>query len=114
MFYKRWIAGVKTAGKPGYDPFPTVYDAIVCARESAAGARRMGWRSQEEIGWNYQIGRPGLVSVGVRTLMKALHFLSFGKLADDHVNLTYIIEKPAVAGAPAESSELSAGAEVAV
>ncbi len=47
VFYKRWIAGVKTAGKPGYDPFPTVYDAIVCARESAAGARRMGWRSKK-------------------------------------------------------------------
>lgn len=114
VFYKRRIAGIKTAGKPGYDPFPTIYDAIVSREGIHHWCATNGLLLKEEIGWNYQIGRPGLVSLGVRTFIKALHLFSFGTFADDHVNLTYVIEKSATAKASIEHARVPAGAEVAV
>jgi len=92
--YKRYIAGYKNAGKPGYDPFPTVYDSVV----SRAGIHRWcaasGMTIRKEVGWNYAYSRAGLTqlaSLGVRVV----RLLSVGRLASDHINLTYIIEKTA-------------------
>ena len=40
VFYKRYIGGHKMAGKPGYDPFPTVYNPIVSPRGFTVGVRK--------------------------------------------------------------------------
>ena len=62
VLYKRYIFGSRNAGKPGYDPFPTVYDSIV----SRQGIRRwcvtQGLTVREEVSWNYPIARSGLAS----------------------------------------------------
>jgi SAM-dependent methyltransferase len=94
VFYKRFIAGVKTAGKEGYDPFPTVYDAIVSRSGIHTWCLDRGLTMREEIAWNFQIARPGIVSVLVRKMIRMTSILSLGQLAADHVNLTYVIEKP--------------------
>ncbi len=113
VFYKRYIAGCKMAGKPGHDPFPTVYEKIV-SREGIhrwCATREMTIR--EEVAWNYPIGRPGPVSLVINGLMKAVSLLSLGRLAADHVNLTYVIEKPAIETAPVEASHPSISGKVA-
>lgn len=94
VLYKRWIEGRKTAGKPGYDPFPTIYDDVVSRRNSPL-VHKHGVTCLKEIGWNYPVSRPGLMSHLVNGMIKAFAALSLGKLAADHVNLTYVIEKPA-------------------
>jgi SAM-dependent methyltransferase len=93
VFYKRYIAGIKTAGKPGYDPFPTVYDKIVSRHGIHRWCAAKGMTIREEAGWEYPVGRPGLVSLAVGAATKAMSLLSFGSLAADHVNLTFVIEK---------------------
>lgn len=95
VLYKRYIAGCKNAGKPGFDPFPTVYDEIVSRSGIHGWCAAHGMTIREEIGWNYAVGRPGLMSVAVRGFIKTVNLLSLGALAADHVNLTYVIEKPA-------------------
>jgi len=96
VLYKRYIFGSRNAGKPGYDPFPTVYDSIV----SRQGIRR--WcvthrlTIREEVSWNYSIARSGLASWIAGASITALRVLSLGRLATDHVNLSYVIEKAAV------------------
>ncbi len=97
VFYKRYVAGMKTAGKPGYDPFPVVYDPIVCRRGIRRWCAERGMILREELGWNYRIGRPGLMSLAVNAATRAISLLSVGRLSANHVNLTYVIEKPAVA-----------------
>ena len=51
----------------------------------------------EEVGWKYPIGSSGLMSLAVDGLNRALGLCSLGKLASDHVNLTYVMEKPPAA-----------------
>ncbi|GAF75411.1 unnamed protein product, partial [marine sediment metagenome] len=104
VFYKRYIAGVKTAGKPGYDPFPTIYDAIVCRDGIHRWCAARGMTIREEIGWNYAVGKPGLMSALIHGAIKAMSAVSLGRLAADHVNLTYVIEKNAVETKPRAAS----------
>jgi ubiquinone/menaquinone biosynthesis C-methylase UbiE len=112
VLYKRYIAGVKTAGKPGYDPFPTVYEPIVSRQGIRSWCASQGLTIQAEIGWNYRVGRPGLVSHVVGAAIKALGLLSLGRLDADHVNLTYVIEKSASTTVPFGSSCHALPAEV--
>ncbi len=95
VFYKRYIAGIKTAGKPGYDPFPTVYEPIVSRQGIRRWCVERGLTVREEIAWNYNVGRSGVASVLIRGTIKGIGVLSGGRLAASHVNLSYVIEKPA-------------------
>ena len=100
VFYKRYVAGVKTAGKPGYDPFPTVYDGIVSRTGIHDWCAANHLSLEHEVAWTYPICRPGLLSIAVHGLMRGVSGLSLGRLAHDHINLTYVIGKPCDARAP--------------
>ncbi|REK12652.1 MAG: glycosyltransferase [Planctomycetota bacterium] len=105
--YKRHISGYKNAGKPGYDPFPTVYEPLVCREGIRRWADSRGMIIREEVGWNYAVARPGLPSLVARSGIRTLNLLSLGKLSADHVNLTYVIEKPVDADGRAEADRHS-------
>jgi SAM-dependent methyltransferase len=104
VFYKRYIGGNKMAGKPGYDPFPTVYEPIVSRAGLHHWCAARGMTIQEEVGWNFPVGRPGLVALAIKGAIKAFSLLSLGRLAADHVNLTYVMEKPAAETTPISAS----------
>lgn len=86
VFYKRYIAGMKDAGKPGHDPYPTFYDPIIARDRFCAFARRHNLSIRHEYGF-------GSVPRKVSFIVKILNALSFGRLASDHVNLLYVLTK---------------------
>ena len=61
--FRRYIAGDKNAGKPGFSPFPTAYDPIISRCELRAWCQRRGLSLRAEFGWNYRIARPGLATL---------------------------------------------------
>lgn len=107
VLYKRYVEGRKTAGKPGYDPFPTIYDAVVSREGIRDWCAARGLIIQEEVGWIYPISRPGLIRRLVMAGLKLVAALSLGKLSARHVNLTFVIEKPA----PVADGSVLAGAD---
>lgn len=84
--------GSKTAGKPGYDPFPTFFDPVV----SRPGMHRFCQTHHLEIKLEYSYGfekfEP-MYPFGDFTL-KTMSILSLGRLAANRCDLLYIIEKP--------------------
>lgn len=98
VFYKRHIAGMKHAGEPGYGPFPTIYDDIVCVEGIRDFCARRGLEIVEEIGYGGAPfpGRPRLQKL-IETGLSAIAALTFGRLHNRHRNLLYIIRKPVTA-----------------
>jgi SAM-dependent methyltransferase len=94
VLYKKYVRGMKNAGKPGYDPYPTFYDEVI----SRAGMRRFcrehGCTLLEEAGSAYYLPRSGPLDVAVTCVVRTVSALSFGRLDWRHNNVTFIIEKP--------------------
>lgn len=108
VLYKRYIEGRKTAGKPGFDPFPTIYDEVVSREGIRNWCAQRGVTIREEVGWNYPISRPGWASHVTAAAIKVMGTLSLGRLATNHINLTYVIEKPTTdkrAAQPAQAAQ---------
>ena len=93
VLFKRFVGGDKQAGRPGPARSPRCTTRLSLAANSAAGATT-GVGRRAEYACNYTIARPAILAVLVRALMKTIHLCSLGRLADDHINLTYVIEKP--------------------
>lgn len=90
---KRWVMGNVNAGKPGFDPYPVVYDEVI----SRSGIRKFcasqGLRlAEERATGEYLVRLPAIAKLGIRTIAA----LSFGKLAWRHNNLTYEIRRAAL------------------
>lgn len=89
VFYKRWIAGMPNAGKPGFDPYPVHYDPVVSRRGLHDFCARKACRIVEELGTGFYLrGRMGLL---MRAAAQLLWAVSFGRLAWRHNDLTYVI-----------------------
>ena len=93
VWFKRFVAGCKDAGTQGAGPFPTVYDKVVSRRGLRRWCDERGLAVRAECCWTYPIAKPGIRSFLVGMLVKTIHLGSLGRLADDHVNLTFVIEK---------------------
>jgi len=92
VFYKKVLMGDPNAGKPGFAPYPVFYDPIASRKGIQSFCKKNNMVIKEEWGhpypmeWdNYKL----LLSFACRTV----YFLSFGRLAYAHNNLTYILEK---------------------
>ncbi|MBN2474457.1 MAG: class I SAM-dependent methyltransferase [Pirellulales bacterium] len=107
ILYKRFVVGFREAGQPGVGPFPTVYDRVVSRGGIRRWCRRRGLAVRAEYGSNYYVNEVGVFSFPIRALVRLLHVCSFGRLAYDHSNLTYVLQKPPAAasqhGAPLRS-----------
>jgi SAM-dependent methyltransferase len=111
VWFKRYVERMPNAGHAGFAPYPTVFDPIVSRR----GIRR--WCAEREAvllgeyGARYYFDHLGIFTRPIRTFLRAVHLLSFGTLACDHNNLTYVIGKPNAAMAsdelPLEPAELA-------
>jgi SAM-dependent methyltransferase len=95
VLYKRYVEKDRNAGKPGFAPFPTVYEDIVSRRGIHDWCAARGLTIRAEYGANYYFDYLGLFSLPVKTFVRAAGLLSLGRLAAKHSNLTYVIEKPA-------------------
>ena len=56
--------------------------------------RRRALAVRAEYASNYYLDEAGAFSLPIRALVRLIHVLSLGRLARDHNNLTYVIEKP--------------------
>jgi SAM-dependent methyltransferase len=95
ILYYRWAWQLKDAGKPGFAPYPTIYDEIV----SAAGLRdfcvEQGLIIKEEIGvGSYRRGH-GIIRILTPFLAKLISAISLGRIHSDYVDFTIVAEKPA-------------------
>jgi SAM-dependent methyltransferase len=88
----RYILGKAQAGKPGFAPYPTVYDPVVSYAGVAGYCKRNNLRLREAVGhFRFRSGvRTRLLGFVSWLVAK----LSLGRLAGDHANLTFIIETP--------------------
>lgn len=86
VFYKKYVEGIKNAGKPGFVPYPTFHDEIISRRSFLSFASDNHLLVVDEYGF-------GNVPSIVWAFMKLMRLLSFGRLASDHVNLMYVLNK---------------------
>ena len=91
VFYHRWVAGFPDAGKPGHAPYPTVYDPVIGYSRLKQFCESNGLRVESAYGSSSFAGRSGAKSMGIRSLVKTVSMLSFGRLSATHNNLTLLI-----------------------
>ncbi|QII12865.1 hypothetical protein KsCSTR_34860 [Candidatus Kuenenia stuttgartiensis] len=91
VFYKKYILGYKNAGKSGWGPFPTFCDKVLSRKRFHAFCKKHGLIIREEYGMN--LTKAYFFTLPERWFVTIIHVISFGKLASDHNNLTYILEK---------------------
>ena len=100
VMYKKYVEGVKNAGKPGYTPYRTIYEKVVSRTGIREWAAKRGLAVSEEFGANYFVDGLGLLTLPIKTIIRSVNILSRGDLAADHTNLTYVLIKPEKAAQP--------------
>ena len=103
VWYKRYIVGNPNAGKPGHEPYPTVYDEVVSRSGFDTYCREAGLEAVDR--WKFPLAnleegfRTKATVVGAKLIAGA----SFGRLSGDHMWLTYILRKPGVDSSSADA-----------
>lgn len=98
VLYKKYVEGVRTAGQPGYGPYPTYYDPVVSRRGIHRYCSNHDCKVQHEAGFAGYLPDSPMVGPLARTLVKSIAALSFGRLDWRYNNLTFVIEKSRAAG----------------
>jgi len=94
VLYYRWLRGDKTAGKPGYHPYPTVYEDVISYNGMLRFAEQAGLRLGGA--WATRVEtRPGVGGWLIRTVLTVVDFLSRGRFPSDHCTLTFLMFAPA-------------------
>jgi SAM-dependent methyltransferase len=96
VLYYRWAWRMKDAGKPGFAPYPTIYDEVV----SVAGLREFcakhGLVIREELGvGTYSRRGYGITQKLTPIVARLVHWLTLGKIHADYVDLTIVAQKTA-------------------
>ncbi|MHB1952770.1 MAG: class I SAM-dependent methyltransferase [Sulfobacillus sp.] len=94
VFVYKHIFRIKNAGKEGFGPYRTFYDAVVSQNGMRRYAEKRALTIKGEYGSSYYLDNFGAMSFLARLYVRTLSLLSFGALAWEHNNLTYILEKP--------------------
>lgn len=93
VFYKKYIQGIRNAGQPGFDPYPTYHEEVVSRNGIHDFCMRHQCRIKEEYGQGYYLDGKGILHALIRLFVMTAALLSFGRLQWKHNNLTYILEK---------------------
>lgn len=97
VWYYRYIKGNPNAGKPGYLPYPTVYDEMLGKAKLSGYCRQSGLQVQAVLGKNNYLRKRSFRDQCIRVFVQLVNLFSGGKLAWHYNDLIYIIEKPASA-----------------
>jgi SAM-dependent methyltransferase len=96
--YKRHIKGNRNAGRPGYGPYPTVYDDVISRRGLEGYARSRDLTVVAEYGTNHHLGVFGRIGRAVvNALLHVISALSLGRLSASHNNVAVVVQKGAQA-----------------
>jgi SAM-dependent methyltransferase len=92
--YKRYIDRKPNAGKPGYAPYPTVYDDVVSVSGLQGFAAKRGLTIERAYATDHYLnvfhGLRSLAEWGIRLVGR----LSGGQLSSDHANIGFVMRKP--------------------
>jgi hypothetical protein len=91
--YYRYIVGYRDAGKPGHGPYQTFHAPIVSRKGIRDFCDNHGLSVLEELGHTAYIQGTDVKTRMIRAYVKAVSILSFGALAWEHNDLTYVIRK---------------------
>lgn len=93
VWYYRVAWKMKDAGKPGFAPYPTVYDEVISRRGLLEFCRRNGLEVVEEIGvGTYRRGH-GVMARITPVVARVVSMLTFGKVHDRYVDRTLVARK---------------------
>jgi len=92
-FYVKYIVGLRQAGTTGFGPFRTFYDPIVSRAGIHEFCQKNGFVIKEEYGHGSYLDSQGISGVLIYLFVRAVSLLSLGKLAWDHTDITYLLEK---------------------
>ena len=94
VLYHRFVCETTNAGKPGFDPYPTVHEKITSQRDIREFARQHDLKICEELGTGgYSIGRPPFRML-IPILARAVALVTFGRIHNKFCSLAYVMEKP--------------------
>lgn len=86
VLVKRYVFGAKNAGKPGYDPYPVVYEEAISENAMRHWTRERGYSLEVLRNGHYLVKEPWLKPFVVLSSVVSLGFLEWR-----HANLTFII-----------------------
>ena len=95
VLYYRVVWKMKDAGKPGFAPYPTIYDDVVSKPGLRAFCARHGLLVREEIGVGSFRRGHGLLSKLTPAVARILSWVSFGRVHADFVDFSIVAQKPA-------------------
>ncbi len=94
VFYRKRILGQPNAGKPGFEPYPTFYHPIVSRSGMHAYCAEHGLEVIDEWGFPFMAHGESFKEKVVVRAAKTMAWLSRGRLASKHQNITFVIRKP--------------------
>jgi SAM-dependent methyltransferase len=93
IWYYRWFWKMKEAGKPGFAPYPTVYDDVISRQGMLDFCATHGLTVVEEIGvGTYRLGYGKLAKI-IPFIARAISLLTLGKVHDKYVNRALVARK---------------------
>ena len=93
--YKRYIERKPNAGKPGYAPFPTVYDDVVSLSGLERFADGHGLTIELAYGTDYYLNVFRTLRPLAERAVRLGGWLSGGRLSSTHANIGLVLRKPA-------------------
>jgi SAM-dependent methyltransferase len=93
MFFAKYIVRLRGAGTTGFGPFPTFYDPIVSRTGIHQFCRNKRFIIKEEYGHGSHFHSQSIAGFLINLVVRTVSLLSLGKLAWEHTDLTYILEK---------------------
>jgi SAM-dependent methyltransferase len=94
VWYKRHVQRRPNAGRPGFGPYPTVYDDIVSRTAIIRYCERHGIDIALEHGLPIDFRKLGTWAAPARWFTGMIGWASRGRLASGHANLQYVLRKP--------------------
>lgn len=93
VLYYQTVLKFPNAGRPGFPPYPTIYDPVI----SSDGMREFIRKTNLTLAMEYGTGGPqtgdGLLPAAIRLAMSTLATLSFGRLRNDNSDLLFILRR---------------------
>jgi SAM-dependent methyltransferase len=93
VWYYRWVWKLKDAGKPGFAPYPTVYDEVISRRGMRDFCAANGLTVVEEIGVGTYHRGYGLLAKLTPFIARVVSLLTLGKVHDKYVDRTLVARK---------------------
>jgi SAM-dependent methyltransferase len=95
VWYYRWAWKMKDAGKPGFAPYPTIYDHVISRQGLLDFCRKHGLDVVAEFGvGTYRRGH-GIISKITPAVAKIISTLTLGKVHSRYVDRTLVARKRA-------------------